>query len=366
MPSRAVWAKINLDNIRNNIREIKSCVAGGAKFCAVIKANAYGHGVIPVARIAEQEGADYFAVAILDEAIELRKAGFKQPILILGFTPPEQSEELVFYDIEQAVFTLDAAQAISAAAARQHKTARVHIKVDTGMSRIGVMPQEAGDFAKTVAELPNLKIEGLFSHFAKSDCADKSFAKVQLERFKEAASLIKAEGIEIPLKHIANSAAILEMPEAHFDMVRAGIILYGLWPSDEVERTINLKSAMELKARLAYVKTLPTGAGISYGQTFVTKRESEIATIPVGYADGWTRLLSGKAMADFKGKRVPIVGRICMDQCMADVTGLGAKAGDEITLFGSSTVSIDEIAALLGTINYEITCMVSRRVPRVY
>lgn len=366
MPNRAVWVKVNLSNIKHNIFAIKSKVHNAAKFCAVVKADAYGHGALAVARAAEQAGADYFAVAILNEALELRKAGFLKPILILGFTPPEQAAQLVENDIEQAVFTYEAAAAISAAAALQGKTARIHLAVDTGMSRIGVMPDNAGELAKQIASLPSIKLEGLFSHFAKADCADKDFAKIQLQRFKKAIRLIEEQGINIPLKHIANSAAILEMPEAHFDMVRAGIILYGLWPSDEVKRQIDLRPAMKLQARVAHVKPLAAGTGISYGQIYTTERDSLIATLPIGYADGWTRLLTGKAKIDIGGQLMPIVGKICMDQCMVDVTGYQVKCGDIATLFGSDLISVDDVARHIGTINYEIVCMVSNRVPRMY
>jgi len=366
MLDRAVWARVNLGNIRQNIREIKTKVKNGAKFCAVVKADAYGHGAVAVAKAAEREGVDYFAVAILNEALELRRAGFLQPILILGCTPPEQSRDLVACDIEPTVFTMEAAQALSAAAVLQNKTAKLHLAVDTGMSRIGAAVADVGELARRIAALPGLKIEGLFSHFAKADYEDKTFAHVQLERFREAIRRVESAGVDVPIRHIANSAAILELPEAHFDMVRAGIVLYGLWPSDEVKRTIALRPAMQLQTKVSYVKRLPAGTGIGYGQIYTLARESAIATLPIGYADGWTRLLTGKAKADFNGRLAPIVGKICMDQCMADVTGLNVKIGDVATLFGSSRISVDDVAAWLGTINYEVVCMVGKRVPRVY
>lgn len=367
MPNRAVWAQIDLDKIQHNIAEIKTKIQGHAKMCAVVKADAYGHGVIAVAKTAIGAGADYLAVAILNEAIELRNAGFKEPILILGFTPLEQSDQLVEYDIEQAVFTLEAAKALSEAAVKQNKTAKIHLKIDTGMSRIGIEPRKAGELAAEIQALPNIEIIGMFSHFAKADYEDKTFAYEQLNNFKEAIALIEEKGIHILIKHIANSAAILEMPEAHFDMVRAGVILYGLWPSDEVKPCIDLQPAMQLRAKVAYVKTLPVGRGIGYGQIFQTERESKIATIPIGYADGWTRMLTGKVKVAIHGHLVPIVGKICMDQCMADVTDIGeVKIGDDVVLFGNDLVTIDDIANLLGTINYEVVCMVGKRVPRVY
>jgi len=367
MPNRAVWAEVNLAAITHNIREIKSKVQGSAKFCAVVKANAYGHGVIPVAKTAIEAGADYLAVAILNEALELRHAGFLEPILILGFTPNDQAEQVVEYDIEQAVFTMEAAEALAKAAARQNKIAKIHLKVDTGMSRIGVPPAQAGELASKIQAMPNIEIVGMFSHFATADSEDKSFAYEQLAQFKIAIARIESNGIDVPIKHIANSATILEIPEAHFDMVRAGVILYGLWPSEEVKKEIDLRPAMQLKAKVAYVKTMPANRGISYGQIFRTKRESKIATIPIGYADGWTRLLTGKVRVQINGKLAPIVGKICMDQCMVDVTDIDeVKVDDEVVLFGSEQVTIDDIANLLGTINYEIVCMVGKRVPRVY
>jgi len=367
MPKRAVWAEIDLAAIRHNIREIRKKIHGGAKFCAVIKANAYGHGVIPVARVAVEEGADYLAVAILEEALQLRDAGFTQPILILGFTPLEQSSVLVDRGITPVIFTTEAAEALSAESVRQHKPAKLHLAIDTGMSRIGIRPEEAGAFAAKIVKLPGLEIEGMFSHFALADCRDKRFAREQLARFKKAIVGIEAQGIHIPIKHLANSAAALEMPEAHFDMVREGITLYGLWPSNEVKHVVDLHPAMTLKARVAYVKTLYTGETIGYGCTWKAARESRIATLPIGYADGYIRLFAGKAVVEIKGQRAPIVGRICMDQCMVDVTDIaGVAVDDEVVLFGSKSLTTDEAASWLGTINYEIVCMVSGRVPRTY
>lgn len=364
---RSVWAEINLSALENNIKNIKSCIKNNAKWCAVVKADAYGHGAIPVARKAVEVGAAYLAVAVLSEAIALRQAGFTQPILILGASPLEAAEDLAAYGITQAVFTLEQAQAISAAAARQGKTAKVHLKIDTGMGRIGVRPEAAGNMAQAISALPGLELEGMFSHFAKADAEDKTYAQQQLAAFKCAIGEAEAAGIHIPIKHIANSAAILEMPEAHFDMVRAGIILYGLWPSDEVKHVIDLQPVMQLKAKLMYVKTLHEGESVSYGCTFTAQRESRIATLPLGYADGYTRMFSGKAQVELLGKRAPVAGRICMDQCMIDVTDIPeAKAGDVATLYGSSTLTMDEAAGWLGTINYELPCMLSARVPRVY
>ena len=367
MAKRAVWAEIDLAAIEHNIQEIKKCIHGGARLCAVIKADAYGHGAIAVARKAVEQGASYLAVAVLSEALELRQAGFTEPILILGATPLEEADCVVENNITQTVFTLEAAEAIAQAARRCNRTAKVHLKVDTGMSRIGIRPELAGELAKQISMLPGVELEGMFSHFALSDSRDKTYAKEQLARFELAIRKVEEKGVQIPIKHLANSAAILEMPETHFDMVRAGVILYGLWPSDEVEHVIELRPAMKVCAKLVYIKTMESGAPISYGCTFHTARQSRIATLPVGYADGYTRLFAGKAVVELHGQRVPVVGSICMDQCMVDVTDVPqAVEGDAVVLFGSPTLPADEAAGWLGTINYEIICMVSPRVPRIY
>ncbi|MCE5285348.1 MAG: alanine racemase [Pelosinus sp.] len=364
---RPVWAEIDLAAVAQNVQQIKRLLKPTTKFCAVVKADAYGHGVIKVAETALKNGADYLAVALLQEAIELRQANFSAPILILGYTPPSGAEEVVANNISQTVFSVEAAQALSDAAVKLKKKVKVHIKVDTGMGRIGIEPALTGQFAAFLAKLPGIEIEGVFSHFATADCRDKSFAKEQFRRFQTALAGIEAQGIQIPIRHIANSAATLEMPETHLDMVRPGIILYGLWPSDEVKHTIELMPAMCFKTQIAYIKQMPAGQSISYGRTFFTGVPSKIATLPVGYADGWTRLMAGKAHVLIRGQRAPLVGRVCMDQCMIDVTTVeGALAGDEVLLFGGGEISVEEVAAHMGTINYEVVCMVGKRVPRRY
>lgn len=367
MANRAVWAEVDLKALEDNIRNIKSCIHNNAKWCAVVKADGYGHGAIAVARKAVEMGADYLAVAVLSEAISLRNAGFTTPILILGATPSEFASQIVDYDITQAVFSVDQAKAISAQAVRQNKKAKIHLKIDTGMHRIGIKPAEAGDFAKGVSVMPGIELEGMFSHFALADAQDKTYAKKQVVAFEEAIANVEKAGVNIPIKHIANSAAILEMPEVHFDMVRAGIILYGLWPSEEVQHNIELKPLMKLCAKVVFLKELEAGASVSYGCTWTAQRKSLIGTLPVGYADGYTRLFSGKAQVEFNGKRSPVVGRICMDQCMVDFTdNQRIKEGDTVVLYGSEDLPIDEAAGWLGTINYELPCMLSPRIPRVY
>lgn len=365
MFERSAWVEIDLGAIAHNVEEIKKITP--AKICAVVKADAYGHGAIAVARAVLQAGADRLAVAILSEALELRRAGFRVPILVLGYTPTWQAPLVVDHGIIQTVFSLDAAQALSAAAVAVGKTVKVHIKIDTGMGRIGIRPEEAGKFAVAVAALPGIEIEGVFSHFATSDSSDKSYTYEQYNQFMAGLQYIEQEGIQIPIRHISNSAAILDLPEMHLDMVRPGIILYGLWPSDEVNRNIELRPAMKLKAQVGFAKPMPKNAPISYGCTYITDKPSRIATLPVGYADGWSRLLANKVQVVVRGQRAPLVGRVCMDQCMIDVTHIpGVVTGDEVLLFGGEELPVEEVAEYMGTINYEIVCMVGKRVPRLY
>ena len=367
MAERGVWAEIDLSALRHNISVIKEHIAGGARFCAVVKADAYGHGAIAVAREAVAMGVDYLAVAVLSEAAALRWAGFTTPILVLGATQYEEADAVVDLGVTQAVFSRAAAEAISEAARRRGVRAKVHLAVDTGMGRIGVRPEDAGEMAAVIAALPNIELEGMFSHFALADAVDKSFAKEQFARFRRAMEDVKARGVAVPLCHIANSAAILEMPETHLDMVRAGIVLYGLCPSDEVGQDAGLVPVMSIKARLTHVKMLRAGETVSYGCTYRASRDVRVGTLPLGYADGYTRLYAGKAKVDFRGRLLPILGRICMDQCMVELTGAnGVAVGDTVTIMGGDALTADALASWLGTINYEVVCMFSPRVPRVY
>ncbi|SEP37422.1 alanine racemase [Propionispora vibrioides] len=367
MLTRPVWAEINMAAIEHNIRNIKALLQPKTKFCAVVKADGYGHGAVEVARLALKEGADYLAVALLSEAIELRQAGVTAPLLILGYTPPEQAQLLVAYQITQTVYSEDMVRALSRAATHSGKLAKVHIKIDTGMGRIGIRPEEAVVFARFVRDCPGLELEGVFSHLAAADSQDKSYAYRQYALFTAALRMIEEAGIAVPLRHIANSAAILDLPDMQLDMVRPGIILYGLLPSAEVQPSFLLEPAMKLKARISHIKEVPAGTAISYGCTFVTDKPSVIATLPVGYADGWSRLMAGKASLLVRGRRAPLVGRVCMDQCMIDVTHIPeAGGGDEVLLFGGAELPADEVARHMGTINYEVVCMVSKRVPRIY
>ncbi|SMC95647.1 alanine racemase [Sporomusa malonica] len=367
MFERPVWAEIDLAAIKNNVREIKKGLKPNVKFCAVVKADAYGHGAVAVARAVLSAGADRLAVAILTEAIELRRAGFLTPIQVLGYTPLHQARTVAAYDVAQTVYSIEAIRALAAVGVETRKKVKIHIKIDTGMGRIGILPNEAGDFAEVVAGMEGVEIEGVFSHFATADDEDKTYAKEQFASFEEALNRISARGITVPIRHMANSAATLDLPETHLDMVRPGIILYGLWPSPEVKRRITLTPAMRLQAQIVHIKEVPVGTAISYGRTYRTETPRGIATLPIGYADGWTRLLSGKTSVIVHGQRAPVVGRICMDQCMADISDIaGVKVGDTATLFGIPELTTDEVAGILGTINYELVCMIGKRVPRVY
>ncbi|HOV79446.1 MAG TPA: alanine racemase [Bacillota bacterium] len=372
MSELPVWAEIDLAAIAHNVREIRRVTNPPAKVMAVVKANGYGHGAVEVGRTALDNGAEWLGVARVTEAVALREAGIGAPILILGYIPPEQSGEVVRHRISQAVYTRDMALALSEAAGREGVRARVHVKVDTGMGRIGWLagPGAAGEIL-SLASMPNIEIEGIFTHFAAADSADKKYSRRQFERFVEIIELLRRKGLEFPIKHAANSAALMELPETHLDMVRTGIAVYGLYPSDEVDRGIvALRPAMTLKARVAYVKEVPAGFKISYGCTHTTTGPTVIATLPLGYADGYSRLLSSRGEALLRGCRAPVVGRVCMDQVMVDVGHIpGVREGDEAVLIGrqgGEEIPADEVAAKLGTINYEVTCMVSYRVPRVY
>ena len=333
MSKRAVWAEIDLDALQHNYQAILSSLHGGAKLCAVVKANAYGHGAVAVAKEAVAAGAAYLAVATLSEAAELRRAGFRTPLLVLGLIGRAEAAEAVALGVTQTVADLALAEAIAA--------------------------------------LSNIELEGAFSHFAMADIEDKTHAKTQLALFRSATEDIAAKGVKLRLRHIAESAAILQMPEAHLDMVRAGIIQYGLYPSEEVAAAVGkaaqLRPVMALKARVLFLKDVPENTAIGYGCTWRAAQKSRIATLPCGYADGYIRALSGKAHVEIAGRPAPVIGRICMDQCMIDVTDIeGVEEGTEVTLFGSATLSVDAVADWLDTINYEIPCLIAPRVPRVY
>ena len=364
---RGAWAEINLDAVANNVRTAKASLKPGTKLCAVVKADAYGHGAVRVAQEAARNGADFFAVALLQEGVALRDAGIDLPILVLGAMLPNVADLVVRYDISHAVFDEERLFALNEAALRQHKKAKIHLKIDTGMHRIGVHVKDAGRFAKLAASLPGIELEGVFSHFATADADDKDYAAYQFARFQEALKLIEAEGVKIPIRHICNSAALTELEEYQLDMVRQGITLYGLHPAHMISCYKNFEPVMTVKTLVSYVKHLPAGSSIGYGRSFTTKRPSVIATIPIGYADGVSRQLSNKGYMLVNGEKAPIVGKVCMDQLMLDVTDIPeVKVGDEVIVFGGHELPMELVAEWANTICYELVCAVSPRVPREY
>lgn len=368
-----VKAVVSLDAVAHNFREIQKNIGEGTKIIAVVKADAYGHGAVQIARLVEEY--DYiwgFAAATEEEAIELRTAGITKPILVLGIVFEEYYPELIRYDIRPAVCEAHSARKLSEEALRQGKTVHIHLALDTGMSRIGFADiPESVETIKEIQALPNLEIEGIFTHFARADEYDRSPAMVQLERYLNFLKLLEDAGIKIPLSHCSNSAGIIRMPEANLSIVRAGIIIYGIYPSDEVEReNLKLETAMEIKSHISYLKDVTPGTAISYGGTFVAEKTMKVATIPVGYADGYPRQLSNKGWVLIHGKKAPILGRVCMDQFMVDVTDIPeAKSGDEVTLIGrdgNEVITAEEFGDLSGRFSYEFVCCISKRVPRVY
>lgn len=362
-------AAIDLDAAEHNFNVTRAKLPENVKLLCVIKADAYGHGAVPLAKLFEGR-ADFYGVACIEEAIELKKAGIKTPVLILGAVPKEFYSDIVKYDIRVPIFNLEDAKALSAEAVKQNKTAPFHFCIDTGMSRIGFqVNKESADACLEITKLPNIEAEGLFSHFATADEKDLSKAIAQRDKFKEFIKLLEERGINIPIKHINNSAGIMNFDE-YFDMCRMGIILYGLYPSHEVdENLLKIKPVMEWRAHITHIKELEPGREISYGGTYKTGETRRIATIPVGYADGYPRCLSNKGKVLINGEFAPITGRVCMDQFMVDITGIDAKVGDTVVLVGKSgskELSMEEVSESAYSFNYELPCRVARRVPRTY
>lgn len=367
-----ITAYIDLGAIEENFQQMKAKLKEGTQMIAVIKADGYGHGAVEVARLSEPyEYIWGFAVAAFGEAKLLRDAGIQKPILILGYSFEEDYEEMVQLGIRPAVFTMEMAEKIAQAAGKAGVCAPVHLAVDTGMSRIGVPDtNEGADLAKAIHDLPDLFIEGVFTHFSKADETDKAYTWMQMDGFVKFCDQIEAMGVIGIIRHCSNSAGILEIPEANMDLVRAGISIYGIYPSDEVSReSIKLRPAMELKSHIVYLKTVEAGTAISYGGTYVTTDKRRIATIPVGYADGYPRSLSNMASVLIRGNRAPVVGRVCMDQLMVDVTGIEAEILDEVTLLGrdgEEEITVEELGALSERFPYEFVCDIGKRVPRKY
>ena len=367
-PYRRVCAYINSDAIIHNIKNIRAAVKPDTKLMPVIKADGYGHGAVAMARLLVPF-ADYFAVAIIEEAIALRENGIDKPILLLGYTSPEFFEMAIKNNITITIFTPEDARMLGGKAQKLGMMAKMHVAVDTGMRRIGFTPDEkSADIIKKISALEGINLEGVFTHFATADEADKEFSFIQAQRFENFRKMLEERSVKIEIYHVSNSAAIMELRDYNFDMVRPGIILYGLYPSDEVDRNLlDLKPVMELETHVVYVKDIKKGETVSYGRTYTAQKDMRVATIPVGYADGYPRLSSNKGRVIINGKYAPIVGRVCMDQFMVDVTDIETKVGDVAILIGAKgecSVTADELAKHAQTINYEIVCGVSKRVPR--
>lgn len=366
------FVKINLNAIRHNIQEVKRRVADGTKVMAVVKADGYGHGAVRVAQ-ALSDLADCYATATLPEAVELRENGVTHPILVLGYVSPREHETMIRYDIAQSVYRIEDARMLSETAGKMGKKGRLHIAVDTGMTRIGFQVEEAeADRIAQIAGMENLSVDGIFTHLSCADQFDQSFTRKQMEQFDRMTEMLRERGVEIPLKHLGNSAGLMELDEAQYDMVRSGIVTYGLYPSEEVHKEqLDLQPALEWKAHVIHVKDVPAGRGVSYGATYVTERDMRIATVSVGYADGYPRALSSKGCVLIHGQRAPILGRVCMDQMMVDVSHIqDVQVEDVATLIGrdgEDEISAEELSGLAGSFNYEQICRIDgKRVPRIY
>lgn len=368
---RPVWAEIDLDAIKYNIDSIKRRV-DTKELIAVVKADAYGHGALDVSKTLVENGATKLAVAVITEAMELRHGNINTPIMILGYTPLEFAADLINYDIEQTIFDLEYAKKLSEIALNLGKKAKVHVALDTGMGRIGFLINDnsLNEILK-ISSLKGLEVVGIFTHFATSDESDKNYSNKQYKKFTDFNEKLISKGVNIPLKHVSNSGAIIDMPNTYLDGVRAGIVLYGYYPSEDVlKQNLDLKKAITIKTQVAHVKILDKNEYVSYGRKFKTERKSIIATLPIGYADGYSRALTGKAKVIINGKFAPVVGIICMDQCMIDVTDIGdVHVGDEVIVLGKDKdlkFDADDMAKAMGTINYEVLCMIKQRIPRVY
>ncbi len=375
---RRTWAEVDIDAVKHNFDEIRKAADPKADIMCVIKADAYGHGAVFLGKLYEKMGASRFAVSNIEEAMQLRENGISLPVLILGFTPASMAKELAENNISQAVFSEEYAKELSDEAVKQGVKVKIHIKLDTGMSRIGFMYQNTerdGDSIHQIeraCRLPSLISEGIFTHFAVSDEADegKEATEHQLKCFSDAVNKLKNDGCCFDVVHCSNSGAIIDYKKAHFDCVRAGIILYGLSPSSKLAKRLDLRPVMQIKSVIAQVKTVEKDTPVSYGGTFVTKTPTKIATVPIGYADGYTRSLGNRAYMTVKGRKAPVIGRVCMDQLMLDVSDIDdVRSGDEVLVVGDGSdgsFSFDDMAAMTGTINYELVCLVGKRVPRVY
>lgn len=366
------WAEIDLDALRDNIKNIKAYVKKGTKVMAVVKADAYGHGCPAASKVLIENGADCLGVAFIDEAKQIRDAGIDCPILVLGYTAAEDVEKMVELDVTPTVYQLESAERFSKAGEKFGKIVKIHIKIDTGMNRIGFPCDEKSiDEVEKISKLKNIEIEGIFTHFSCADEESRDYTDSQMKKFMWFTDNLEKRGIKIPVKHVCNSAGTINFPEYHLDMVRAGIIVYGVKPSDYVDISpLGLKPALTLKSMVTRVLKVKAGEKISYGGTFVCDKDTTLAAISIGYADGYLRVLSDKAPVLINGETAKVVGRICMDQCIIDVTNVNnIKVEDEVIVAGGdslSPVSFDKLAEIAGTINYELFCLIGKRVPRIY
>lgn len=368
------WAEVDLDALIHNVEEVRKIVGKKVDICGVVKADAYGHGVVAVTRALLEAGINYLAVSMVDEALQLRKFGFDVPILVLNHTDINRLNEMIEEDISQTIYSYQMAKAVSEEAVKLGKNVKVHLKIDTGMTRVGFMAgYSAVSEITEISKLSNLIIEGAFSHFAVADENQDDYTNMQFEKYVTVCSELQRVGISIPIKHVANSAATMRFKHMHLDMVRPGIILYGLSPSSYCKELnlMNFKPVMQVKSRIVHIKNVPENVSISYGRTYVTAGERRIATIPIGYADGFMRNLSNRACVLVNGQRAKVVGNICMDQCMIDITDISGEinVGDEVVIIGKQgdeEIAVEELAKIAGSINYEIVCSVGKRIPRFY
>jgi alanine racemase len=365
---RPTFAEIDLEAIRHNLEIVSHIVKDDTKILGVVKADAYGHGIKEVSR-AIVDYVDYFGVASIDEAAVLRKIGIKKPILAIGAILPEETEGVLRFNVIQAVSDLNVPKMLSKLARAKNKTIKVHVKIDTGMGRLGFWHEEAVEFIKKIARLKNIVIDGIFTHFPNAE-ADKIFTHNQIRNFKRLVEILWDNGIYIPIKHTANSMGLIDFKDSHMNMVRPGLMMYGIYPKECLMKKILLKPALTLRTKVTHLKSMPKGRSISYGMTYVTPKPTKIATIPVGYGDGYSRHFSNKAQVLINGRRCPVVGRVCMDMCMVDVGHLkNVKVGDDVILIGSQakeTIRAEELARIINTIPYEVLCNIGHRVPRIY
>jgi alanine racemase len=366
---RPTWAEIDLDAIRYNFSQIKKCISPGVKIMSVVKANAYGHGIVEVSKTLSSSGVDYLGVATMDEAVTLRQHNIKKPILVLGSILPHEIEAAFKHNVTFTVCNNELLKEVSGRARSKKAKAKVHLKIDTGMGRIGVWHEEAMPFIKRILDYQNLFLEGIYTHFSSAG-RDEFFTNYQIESFERLLSCLERDGIHIPIRHSANSIAVVDLKRSHLNMVRPGIIIYGMYPKRNFAKFFRLRPALSLKTKIAYLKEVPAGRSISYGRTYITDKDTRIATLPIGYADGYERILSNKAYVLVKGRIAKVVGKVTMDQVMIDVGHVkGVKLGDEVVLIGKQgkyQITTEELAKLSGTIPYEIVCSIGSRVPRIY